>query len=148
MKGLDYYDLPDVLNSYTGNVLDLAVSVEKKLLEKAKFINKKMGSADVSTLSRLKDEQNFIIEVATMLDRMKQLIELTHKTVTETNADFWDHAHKGGELKEEIRLHKETIQILYAQRDLPWAVIDKMRNGTDWVEADKRINDIKKFLKK
>jgi len=163
MKGLDYYDLPALLNNYTANVIKSVECVEKKLLEKARFINKKMGSADLQTLSRLNDEKKFVEEVADLMDHMSHLMELMQKTVSETNSDFWDHAHRGGELKEEIRLHKETIQILYAQRDLPWVVIDKLRMKdntpckapeklesvrTNWAEADKRIADIKNFLKK
>lgn len=147
MNTLDYHDTPALLNNYSGNVTDLITTVENKLLAKAQLINRKLSSADIQTFKKLKDEQKFVEETAELLDRVRQLMELMLKTVNDTNQDFFDHAHRAAEMKEEIKMHKETISVLYAREDMVWTVVDKLKTiTTDWTEADLRIGMIKQFL--
>lgn len=110
---MDYFELPRLLGDAAAGINEKSSVIEKRILEKAQMINKRMGANnDLATHKNLISEMKHIEDIAELLDEIKAVIDVFRRTVNETQSDYWSACRLEREKDEKIAFMQETITIL------------------------------------
>lgn len=113
MTTLDYHELPKILNGMTADMCDRIEKVNKKLLEKAAFIARRLkADTDTDTWRKLLAERQHIEDVADLVDGITAIMKVFEDTVKNTQEDYWRGCIAGSESDTKIKLLQQTVAAL------------------------------------
>lgn len=114
----DYADLPNIMAGYKKQFHNLSSAVEVRMIEKAKFLAKKINpNCDQTTFRKLNEESKFIQDVAQLIDQSRTMYEFFENAALQTQDDWLTHAINGKKMKENMDLLRDTVSSLKKRED-------------------------------